>query len=71
MNDSTWTWMSGNDTFANLASEFGPLNTPCTNCFPASRVSAIGWFDGEDQEFWVFGGRGYNQDGKLGAFIVL
>jgi len=71
MNDSTWRWMSGNDTLVNVANVFGPLNTPCTNCFPASRVDAIGWFDIEDKEFWMFGGRGYGQDGTTGAFIAL
>jgi len=69
MNDSTWTWLSGSNTSVDVAGVYGNKNTPNSGNYPGSRTSATGWFDVTTQEFWVFGGEGYDKSGNKGAFL--
>ena len=58
MNDSTWTWISGNDT-ANQIGVYGEKGKASTDYLPGARSGAVGWYDSLRQEFWLFGGYGY------------
>ena len=57
MNDSTWTWISGNDT-TNQPGMYKEKGNARTDNAPGSRYGAVGLYDGSTQEFWVFGGIG-------------
>ena len=46
VNDSTWTWMSGNNT-GNQQRNYND---------PGARSGAIGLYDSLRQELWLFGG---------------
>jgi len=59
--DSTWTWVSGNQT-VNQAGVYGAKGVPEIHFAPGGREGAVGWCDGSTQEFWLFGGRGYGVD---------
>ena len=61
MNDSTWTWVSGNNTI-NQPGKYGVKGTPNPSNLPGSRFGAFGWYDSSRQEFWLFGGSGYGHD---------
>ena len=58
MNDSTWTWVSGNNSIYHQG-VYGVKGHASTLYMPASRGGAAGWFDSLKQEFWVFGGFAY------------
>jgi len=60
VSDSTWTWMSGDD-ITNQPGIYGEKGFASSSNTPGSRAFAVGM-----QEFWLFGGDGYN-----GACIVL
>ena len=59
MNDSTWTWMSGSTTHDKVGVYGNKGNASGTNV-PGSRRGAVAWFDSLRQEFWLFGGHGYD-----------
>jgi len=52
--DNAWTWVSGSNA-SNLPGSYSPINPE----YPGARCCAVGWFDSENQEFWLFGGLGY------------
>ena len=58
MNDSTWTWMSGSNTF-NQPGVYGEKGISSPTNHPGSRSGAVGWYDDLRQVFWLFGGYGY------------
>ena len=57
LNDSTWTWVSG-DNIVNQRGVYGVKGVPSTSNVPGSRREAVGWYDSSRQEFWLFGGWG-------------
>jgi len=66
VNDSTWTWMSGSN-FTNQPGVYGEKGKASIEYAPGARCCAVGWFDSVRQEFWLFSGEGYDQQGKYGA----
>ena len=70
MNDSTWTWVSGNNS-ANQPGVYGEKGTESTENIPCSRSAAVGVYDSVRQEFWLFGGYGYDNKTALGACVWL
>jgi len=58
VNDSTWTWISGNNT-ANQPGVYGAKGISSPTNYPCARRYAVGWYDSLTQEFWMFGGIGY------------
>jgi len=71
MNDSTWTWMSGSNTI-NQPPVYGEKGISSPDNVPGSRDGAVTWYDSLRQEFWLFGGRGYDDAnlGSCGSFII-
>jgi len=61
INDSTWTWVSGSNT-TNHPGVYGDKGKSSTDYVPGSREVAIGSYDSLRQEFWLFGGHGYDYD---------
>ena len=59
MNDSTWTWISGNNT-ANQKGVYGEKGKANPSNCPGGRYAAVGWYDSLREEFWLFGGFGYD-----------
>ena len=59
MNDSTWTWFSGSQNF-NPPGEYGEKGVSNSMNVPSGRSSAFGWYDSLREEFWVFGGKVFN-----------
>jgi len=55
VNDSTWTWISGNST-VNSPGAHGEQGVAGKEYFPGARTGAIGWYDNSKQEFWLFAG---------------
>ena len=57
LNDSTWTWISGNNTAGGLGiyGEKGD-NTP------GARYGSAIWYDSVNRELWLFGGYGYGSE---------
>ena len=70
MNDSTWTWISG-DNYLNQPGIYGEKGKSSTNNVPGARHSAVGWYDSLRKEFWLFGlGYAYNSS-HVGACIKI
>ena len=67
MNDSTWTWISGNNTL-NEPSIYGEKGVSSPTNQPGARYAAVGWYDSLRQVFWLFGGIGYGNEGS-GLFV--
>ena len=59
MNDSTWTWISGSDR-ADQKGVYGEKEKASIENVPGSRSGAVGWYDSLREEFWLFGGYGYD-----------
>jgi len=59
--DLTWTWFSGNTTI-NHPAVYGEKGVASPTNTPGAREGAIGWYDNDAQEFWLFGGFGYTGD---------
>ena len=57
MNDSTWTWISGN-VISNNVGIYDEKGHPNTSNIPGGRTFTSGWFDCSSKELWVFGGQG-------------
>jgi len=68
MNDSTWTWMSGNNTALNVKGVYGQQNVTETTNYPGGRLVSSGWYDSTNQEFWVFGG--YEHNGEYFIWLM-
>jgi len=58
VNDSTWTWVSGSNTI-NQPGIYGEKGISSRDNHPGARRYALGWYDGLNQEFWLFSGQGY------------
>ena len=69
MNDSTWAWMSGDNT-CNQPGIYGEKGNASTNNVPGSRSNAVGWFDSSRQEFWFFGGYVYDYEYELDTCTI-
>ena len=65
MNDSTWTWMGGDNT-RNRPGSYGVKGIPSPNNYPGGRHDAFGWYDSQSQELWLFGGKGYGNSTSPG-----
>jgi len=66
MNDSTWTWISGNTT-TNQPGVYGEKGIPSPTNHPGARYEAVVWYDNLRQVFWLFGGYGYGDISILGS----
>ena len=55
MNDSTWTWISGSDapTHRGYGDQQGETSS---DFMPSARERAVGGFDNNTREFWLFSG---------------
>ena len=67
-NDTTWTWVSGSN-FTESYGIYGNKNEPSAENCPGGRARAVGWYDSSLQEFWLFGGYGYNAISECAYFI--
>jgi hypothetical protein len=64
-----WTWMGGNPlmpTGFGTAGIYGTLGITTSDNFPGSRAGAASWMDSRGN-FWLFGGRGYDNSGTPGV----
>ena len=62
---TNWTWISGGNT-VNQSGIYGTQGDADISNIPGSRNGIIGWKDSSD-DFWVFGGQGYDAAGSLGS----
>ncbi|MGA3263637.1 MAG: kelch repeat-containing protein [Terracidiphilus sp.] len=63
-----WAWMGGSSTVGNNGGQsgvYGALGKPAAANIPGSRYSAATWTDSSGH-LWLFGGQGYDTNGKLG-----
>ncbi len=68
-----WTWISGSSSAARTGAAgvygqpgvYGTLGTPASGNVPGGRESAVSWLD-DSGNLWLFGGEGYDSNGKLG-----
>ena len=65
MNDSTWTWLSGN--IGNNTGVYGEKGKASPNNHPGARREAVGLYDSLREEFWLFGGNGLDYKGEFGS----
>ena len=68
VNDSTWTWMGGSNT-TNQPGSYGTKGNASISNVPGSRYAATGWYDSLRQEFWLFGGNGF--DSSNGMLLIV
>jgi len=66
VNDSTWTWISGSDK-VNEPGVYGTRRESSSRNVPGARNGAVGWYDSEKQQYWLFGGHGYATNSTVGA----
>jgi N-acetylneuraminic acid mutarotase len=59
-----WTWISGSN-MGNQKGIYGSIGVPDASNMPGARSSSISWIDSKDN-FWFFGGWGYDANGNLG-----
>jgi len=62
-----WTWMGGSSTAGSGGQPgvYGTLGTPAAGNIPGSRQYAVSWTD-KSGNLWLFGGNGYDVNGKSG-----
>ena len=65
MNDNTWTWISGSNT-PDQPGIYGEQGIADTTNIPGSRHSGVAWCDSSRQEFWLFGGYGWDRNDNIG-----
>ena len=58
MYNSTWTWVSGSNA-RNQPGVYGEKGNASVDNVPGGRGHAVGWYDSETQEMWLFGGIGH------------
>jgi N-acetylneuraminic acid mutarotase len=59
-----WTWMSGSGT-KEQPGVYGLLGVPAAGNVPGARVDGVSW-TGSNGDFWLFGGSGFDANGKAG-----
>jgi len=59
-----WTWVSG-DYRVKQKGTYGTKGTPSASNMPGARIGSCSWIDSNDA-LWLFGGEGYDKDGKSG-----
>ena len=64
MNDSTWTWISGN--IESQKGNYGKKGKSSMENIPGARWRSLGYYDSNADELWLFGGKGFN-DEEFGA----
>jgi len=70
VNDSTWTWISGSSSIEKVG-HYGEKGVPSTSNVPGPRTRPLVWYDGINQEFWLWDGYGYaNESGLTGAYSL-
>ena len=67
MNGDLWTKMSGSEE-PNSPGVYGEKGETTPGSIPGSRVLAAGWYDSTNQEFWLFGGFGFDSNGDYGVY---
>jgi Galactose oxidase, central domain len=65
----TWTWIAGSNT-PDRPGTYATRGTPDPTSMPGARISSFCWRDGRGN-FWVFGGRGSDRTGAVGALSDL
>ncbi len=60
-----WTWMGGSDLI-DQPGTYGTVGTPEPSNIPGARRYVVAWIDAQGN-LWLFGGRGYDSTGTLGA----
>jgi len=70
VSNNTWTWIAGNTTL-NQHGVYGEKSNASVDNFPGARYGAVGWFDSLRQEFWLFGGNGYDAYATRGMHAVV
>jgi len=66
VNTNTWTWVAGNSTY-DEPGIYGEKGKASADNIIGARQGAVGWYDSTAQEFWVFGGFGYNSTNISGG----
>ena len=66
VNNDKWTWMSGSNV-SNQGGVYGEKGNASSDNVPGARGSAVGWYDSENKEFWLFGGYGFDRNQQLGS----
>jgi N-acetylneuraminic acid mutarotase len=62
--DGEWVWMGGSSTVNHLGT-YGTSGSPASGNIPGSRYGHVWWTDSSDN-FWLFGGYGYDTNGNQG-----
>ena len=62
--NGSWTWISGNNTI-NAPGIYGTKGISSPSNYPGARGNAVGVIDSSGS-FWLFGGQGYDFNGKYG-----
>ena len=70
MNDSTWTWISGNTSYY-AEGIYGEIGKPSTENMPGARRGALVGYDNTRQELWLFGGSDFNNGTRFSYFYNL
>jgi len=60
--DIQWAWISGTKTAGDKGT-YDVKGIASANYYPSARMNAIGWYDSNRRELWLFGG-----DGEEGKF---
>ena len=68
MNDSTWTWIAGADKTDQIGI-YGEKGVPSPDNMPGAREDAVGWYDNDRKEFWLFGGEGFGSFDHAGTLV--
>jgi len=61
----TWTWVSGSST-VDAIGVYGTLGVAAASNVPGARSNPVGWTD-TSGNLWLFGGEGYDANGKIGG----
>jgi len=69
MIDSTWTWIAGNVSAFNINGDYGEKGIASPSNYPGARCYPVGIYDRDNQEFWLFGGEGYDSEGNHGTSV--
>ena len=69
--EPAWTWLGGNNVKFDPPI-YGEKGIPNSENVPGVRYGATGWYDSDNQQFWLFGGYGFSGGDvyKLGTYVI-
>lgn len=68
-NSSKWFWIQGDHNYSKPGI-YGTKDVTASTNHPGARRNGVAWYDSDKKLAFLFGGLGYDEERKYGAFIT-